>query len=230
MELLPGFKELYTHEALQNAGLALNARLRLIVCIKCQVALPKTRVKKHGEKHEWSTDTEIAVVSFLKENGAEIDSKYPSSTFPEPVQPFEGLPIVNNYHGCPHCAYAAQAKGIKVHIKSCASANATGVKKDGMPKANISAQTYSVQNNQSWFQVVCTDDTPSSSVRTQDNPLLISQMPQMGTTMHESESVRVCSYLMAIRTLNTLKNRPTTPPWMWMSRVPAERTTRTLSW
>ena len=212
MDLIQGFNELYTHEYLENTDLALNSRLGLIICLKCRVALPKTRVKNHGEeKHEWSPETTEAVGLFLRDYCTGLHTKYPSSAFAEPVQAYEGLPIVDNYHGCCHCAYACQAKRIKAHIKNCAYAppHVNGIEVNATPKPNISAQTYSAQNNQSWFQVICTNNAPSPSIATQDTQPHI--QPETGTVVDQTPLVRNSIYLVTSLTLNKLKNRQSQP-------------------
>ena len=73
MDLIQGFNKLYTHKYLENTDLALNSRPGLIICLKCRVALPKTRVKNHREeKHGWSPETTEAVGLFLREFAHQI--------------------------------------------------------------------------------------------------------------------------------------------------------------
>ena len=198
LQLMHGFHELYTHPTLQNADLALNARLGLFICMECKIALPKTRVKKHGEeKHAWEKETQSAVALFVREHCADVHTKYPPTAFSEPVKSFEGLPVVNDYFGCPHCVYAAQQKGIKVHIKTCVK---DAVKSNEPPKANISAQTYSAQNNQSWFQVISTNDASSGSVVIPHDQLHIQSEAGVGVD-DTASSVSHAYSLVANRTL-----------------------------
>ncbi len=201
LQLIQGFNELYTHETLQSADLALNSRLRLIICLKCEIALPKTRVKKHGEKHGWSKEINAALTLFLKQNGTNLHTKYPLTAFPQPIPPYEGLPIVNNYFGCPTCGYAAQEQGTKAHINNTHGGN-------GTPKPNTSAQTYSVQNNQAWFQVISTDDTPTGIA------IQGSQSGIQPAMINESESVSNVNSLVANLTLKIFENRHRDPSWM----------------
>ena len=167
MDLIQGFNKLYTHKYLENTDLALNSRLGLIICLKCQVALPKTRVKITEKR---SMDGHQRLQRQLVCFSGNLPTKYPLSAFAEPVLAYEGLPIVDNYHGCCHCVYACQAKHIKAHIKNCTYAphHVNRIEVNATPKPNISAQTYSAQNNQSWFQVIHTNNAPSPSIMTQD--------------------------------------------------------------
>ena len=139
--------EIYIPDLLAQSGLAFNNKLGLVICLKCGVAVTSSRLKDHAtKKHGLDRNTVNPILALISEECKAAD-KYPETTFPKPVQPYEGLPVVDNYLGCPECSYAAKdEKTMKRHLKTHKGAT-------GAPLKNVLAQTLNALNKTGWFQV-----------------------------------------------------------------------------